>query len=373
VEGCVYIFVEGITSNSPKPTRMRYFPLISFFLLVLVSACQDDDTMVQPENEATFPVLNIFECSGWETMELSTSFSRRAEDTIYQTLHVNYPTICAAGTRRSEISSRIIGDGSVVSFSELTGLAFKDKAIYNAGEVSLIGRGPETLFIGERDQDYTAMASFQDELYTLSGRGGTRSLNTVFSINQPFVPVALYDTTMLGLPQKLFSKHDGETLWIWTVDSTVIELNGNQEVENIYGTSELNLDFMGATDERRRSLYFDDRAVFLGTVEDSKLTLYQVSGGFIGTNVINLDTISGSQTISAVAFHNDRLYVNLLQGDESNLYVFPIAGDGSQNGDIEKFATKLPGTEVLRDLEIVDDRIFLLLNNSIKYGNGCVL
>jgi hypothetical protein len=351
---------------------IRFF-LIPFLAITLLCACNDDDGMVQPTEETLPPGLNIFECSEWETIELSKGFARRVEDTIYHTLHVNYPIVCAAGTRRSHISSSIINEGSVITYSALAGLAFKDDAIYTAGEVSLIGRGPETFFFGERDQDYTALVNFQNELYTLSGQGGTRPLNTVFSVNQPSIPVALYDTIALGLPQKLFSKNHGGTLWIWTVDDTIIELNGDQEVENVYDASGLPTDFTGATDERRRSLYFDDRAIFIGSSEDSKLALFQISDGVFSTNVIDLDIITGSQISSAVAFHNNRIYINLLQGDESNLYIFPIASDGSLNGNVEKFSTKLPGPEVLRDLEIVDERVFLLFNNTIVYGNSCIL
>jgi len=171
----------------------------------------------------------------------------------------------------------------------------------------------------------------------------------------------------------MFSKDGGGTLWIWTENESIVELNENEEVENIYDATELSINFRGVTDERRRSLYFDNRVIFLDSSEESKLTLHQINDGRITTNIIDLDNITGPQTISAVTFYNDRIYVNLLQEGESNLYVFSIASDGSQNGDVQKFSTKLPGSEVLRDLEIFDDRIFLLFNNSIRYGNGCVL
>jgi hypothetical protein len=281
--------------------------------------------------------------------------------------------ICAAGANRFEVSSRIIGEGSVSFNSELTGLAFKDGAIYAAGKVGMVGRGPDTLLLGDNNQEYAGLANFQDEVYSLFGQDGDRATNTIYKIGRPTSLVSLYDTMALGRPRKLFSKENGGTLWIWTENNTIIELKVDQVVNNVYDASELPTNFSGPTDERRRSLYFDERAVFLGTSQDSELTLYQISAGSISANIIDLDTITGSQTISAVTFYNNRIYVNLLQGDESNLYIFPIASDGSQNGTVEKFSTKLPDTEVLRDLEIVDDRIFLLFNNSIRYGGTCIL
>lgn len=352
---------------------MKYLFLLTFLAVTLLLACDDDDGMVEPMEEEPFSGLGIFECSEWETIELNKSFARRVEDTIYQTLHVNYPTVCAAGTRRFDLSSRIAGGGSVILYSELTGLAFKDKAIYGGGKVGMIGRGPDTFVIGEHNQAYDGLANFKDEVYAIFGWDGTRQTNTIFKITGSITPVALYDTTSLGLPEKMFSKDGGGTLWIWTENETIIELNDDEEVENVYDATELPTNFDNVTDERRRSLYFDDRVIFLGTSEDSKLTLHQINDGGITTNIIDLDNITGPQTISAVTFHNDRIYANLLQDNESNLYVFPIASDGRQNGEVEKFSTKLPGTEVLRDLEIVDDRIFLLFNNSIWYGGDCVL
>ena len=367
---CGYVLKISFTLNLTLMIRLLF---LSFLAITLLSACDDDDDRMQPIEDVIPPGLNIFECSEWETINLYKSFARRVEDTIYQTLHVNYPMICAAGANRFEVSSRIIGEGSVIFNSELTGLAFKDGAIYAAGKVGMVGRGPDTLLLGDNNQEYAGLANFQDEVYSLFGQDGDRATNTIYKIGRPTSPVSPYDTMALGRPRKLFSKENGGTLWIWTENNTIIELKVDQVVNNVYDASELPTNFSGPTNERRRSFYFDERVVFLGTSQDSELALYQISAGSISANIIDLDTITGSQIISAVTFHNDRIYVNLLQGDESNLYLFPIASDGSQNGTVEKFSTKLPDTEVLRDLEIVDDRIFLLFNNSIRYGGTCIL
>jgi hypothetical protein len=174
---------------------------LSFLAITLLSACDDDDDRMQPIEDVIPPGLNIFECSEWETINLYKSFARRVEDTIYQTLHVNYPMICAAGANRFEVSSRIIGEGSVIFNSELTGLAFKDGAIYAAGKVGMVGRGPDTLLLGDNNQEYAGLANFQDEVYSLFGQDGDRATNTIYKIGRPTSPVSPYDTMALGRPR----------------------------------------------------------------------------------------------------------------------------------------------------------------------------